>query len=103
MHVADEGRWIIAQKAHEPIIPIEMWRAANERREKRSANRATVGARARAHKPYLLSGLLFDVSPHDPVTFLALPPALLLVAALASWVPARRALAVEPITALRAE
>ena len=64
---------------------------------------SVIGIGAAAAMSRLLSGLLFDVSPHDPVTFLALPPALLLVAALASWVPARRALAVEPITALRAE
>jgi putative ABC transport system permease protein len=62
-----------------------------------------IGIAAAAAMSRLLSGLLFGVSPHDPLTFVALPAGLLTVAALASWVPARRALAVEPITALRAE
>jgi putative ABC transport system permease protein len=62
-----------------------------------------IGVAAAAAMSRLLSGLLFGVSPHDPITFAALPAALLIVAGLASWIPARRALAVEPIKALRAE
>jgi ABC-type lipoprotein release transport system permease subunit len=50
-----------------------------------------------------MGGLLFGVSAHDPLTFAALPFALLLVAALASLIPARRAMNVDPIVALRAE
>jgi putative ABC transport system permease protein len=50
-----------------------------------------------------MGGLLFGVSAHDPLTFVALPFALLLVAALASLIPARRAMNVDPIVALRAE
>ena len=64
---------------------------------------SVIGLGAAAGMSRLLSGLLFGVSAHDPATFAALPLALLIVAALASWIPARRALAVEPITALRAE
>ncbi len=64
---------------------------------------SVIGIAAAAAMSRLLSGLLFGVSPHDPLTFVVLPAALLIVAALASWIPARRALAVEPIVALRAE
>jgi ABC-type antimicrobial peptide transport system permease subunit len=47
--------------------------------------------------------LLFDVSPHDPVVFAAVAAVLLSAAALASFIPARRAGRVDPIQALRAE
>lgn len=51
----------------------------------------------------LMSGLLFGVSERDPLTFVALPLVLLAIAAAASWIPARRAVRVDPIVALRAE
>jgi putative ABC transport system permease protein len=50
-----------------------------------------------------MGGLLFGVGAHDPLTFVLLPLALLLVAALASVIPARRAMNVDPVVALRAE
>jgi putative ABC transport system permease protein len=49
----------------------------------------------------LLSGLLYDVSPTDPLTLAATCLGLLVMAGLASWVPARRAAAVDPAEALR--
>ena len=49
----------------------------------------------------LLRGLLYDVSPTDPVTLGATCLGLLAMAAMASWVPARRAAAVDPSEALR--
>ena len=49
----------------------------------------------------LLASLLFDVSPTDPLVFAASAIFLLLVAAAGSWLPARRAAAVDPTIALR--
>jgi predicted permease len=47
--------------------------------------------------------LLFEVKPYDPMTYSAVAAALLLVAALAGLLPARRASAVDPNVALRAD
>ena len=51
----------------------------------------------------LMEGLLFSVSRTDPVTFAAVPIAMVAVAVLACYVPARRAMKVNPVIALRAE
>jgi putative ABC transport system permease protein len=51
----------------------------------------------------LLNGLLFGVEPADPPTILMAAVLLVSVAIVAAWVPARRATAVDPITALRGE
>jgi len=51
----------------------------------------------------LMTSLLFGISPLDPITFAAVPVVLVAAAVLASYVPARRAAAVDPVEALRAE
>ncbi|HZQ53229.1 MAG TPA: ABC transporter permease [Bryobacteraceae bacterium] len=50
-----------------------------------------------------LRALLYDTSPHDIVTFFAVPAILALVALGASLIPAWRAIHTDPITALRTE
>ncbi len=52
---------------------------------------------------HFLSGLLFEIEPTDPLTFVAVGMVLAAVALLAAFVPARRATRVDPIDALRAE
>jgi len=51
----------------------------------------------------LLAHLLYGVSPRDPVALLTGPLVLGLVAVLAIWLPARRAMRLDPVAALRAE
>ncbi len=50
-----------------------------------------------------LTSLLFEVKPLDPSVFVAVSLLLVVVAAMASWLPARRAAMVDPVIALRAE
>jgi predicted permease len=62
-----------------------------------------MGSGAALMATQLLSGILFDIRPTDPATFLQVAAIMLASALMASWVPARRALAIEPVTALRRE
>jgi len=50
-----------------------------------------------------IRGLLFEVSPDDPVSLLASAAVLLVAAVLAAWVPSSRAARVDPAIALRNE
>ena len=61
------------------------------------------GLAAAAAATTLVRGLLFNTSATDPVVYAALSLLLLAIAALACYVPARRAMRVDPMTALRSE
>jgi ABC-type antimicrobial peptide transport system permease subunit len=50
---------------------------------------------------HLMSGLLYGVYPADPLTFVAVSLLLLASALLACYIPARRAIRIDPLLALR--
>ncbi|HLK47429.1 MAG TPA: ABC transporter permease [Bryobacteraceae bacterium] len=64
---------------------------------------AIIGLIAAAALMRLMKTLLFGISPLDPLTYAAVPVVLAAAAVLASYLPARRAAAVDPVEALRAE
>jgi len=62
---------------------------------------AAVGLAGAAAMSRVLTGLLHDVTPLDPVTFVATPILLMLVATLASLIPGWRATRVDPVKAMQ--
>jgi ABC-type antimicrobial peptide transport system permease subunit len=68
-----------------------------------SATGAVVGLVAAMAVARLLSSLLFGVGPNDPTAYVAAVAVTIAAAALASYVPARRAAKIDPIETLRAE
>ena len=50
-----------------------------------------------------MRGMLYGVTPADPMTYVGVCVVLLTVALLASWIPAHRATRIEPMVALRAD
>ena len=62
---------------------------------------AAVGLAGALIVSHLMAGLLYGVSPSDPLTFISLTVVLVIVALAACYIPARRAMRVDPIVALR--
>jgi predicted permease len=64
---------------------------------------AAIGLVAAAGLMGLMKSLLFGISPLDPFTFIAVPLMLGAAAALARYLPARRAASIDPVEALRTD
>jgi putative ABC transport system permease protein len=62
-----------------------------------------IGLVAAASLTRLMSSLLYGIAPMDPLTYIAVPVVLLGAALMASYLPARRAAAVDPVETLKAE
>ncbi|MDH3735007.1 MAG: ABC transporter permease [Gemmatimonadota bacterium] len=100
----------VAQRTKE--IGVRVALGANRRRVLRLVLRegmrlamfgTVLGLLAAAAAARLVSGMLYNVSAFDPVAFIGVPLLLTAVAALAVYLPARRAATLDPIQALKAE
>lgn len=83
---------------HADVIRQIVWRAMQP-----ISVGALTGVALSAAVSRVLSTFLFGLSAHDPIAFLGVPLFLLAVAIIASLVPARRAMRVDPTVALRFE
>ncbi len=64
---------------------------------------AIVGLAVAFASTRVLTSMLYDVAPSDPVTFVGILAVLLTAVGAASWIPARRAAGIQPTEALREE
>jgi putative ABC transport system permease protein len=64
---------------------------------------AAIGVVGALASTRVLQSLLFDMTPSDPITYVAILIVLGTAAVAASWIPARRAARVDPVSALRAD
>jgi ABC-type antimicrobial peptide transport system permease subunit len=62
-----------------------------------------IGLVAAAGLTRLMSSLLYGITPLDPLTYAAVPVILVITTVLASYLPARQVMAVDPVEALRSE
>jgi predicted lysophospholipase L1 biosynthesis ABC-type transport system permease subunit len=62
-----------------------------------------IGLTAAAATTRALTSLLYAVTPSDPVTFVLIAVGVAVIAVLSSYIPARRAVRIDPVEALRAD
>ena len=102
--------YIVGQRTHEIGIrialgaqPLEILQMVLSQGGKLAAAGIALGLIAAFVLTRLMVTILFGVTPADPATFAAVVAVLLSVALFASWLPARRAMRVDPMVALRYE
>jgi putative ABC transport system permease protein len=64
---------------------------------------AALGVMLAVSSAQMLQSLVFSISPRDPLTYVVVPMFLLAIALVACYLPARRAIRVDPLVALRSE
>ncbi len=79
----------------------DIWRLVFRQGLLLTASGVICGLAVAAVAARLIVGLLYDVGAFDPITFVVIPGILLAVAAVAIYIPARRASRVDPVIALR--
>jgi len=102
--------YAVAQRRREIGIRMALGAQAHQIRAlflRRGLLMATVGLLlglgAAAASTRLMESILFGVEPLDPITFATMPALLTAAAILATYLPARRAVLVDPVEAMRAE
>jgi putative ABC transport system permease protein len=102
--------YLVAQRAREIGIrlalgarPADVFRAVIGRGLALAAGGALLGVAGAYWLTPLMESFLFEVNVVDPVTFIGAPVMLVLVALLACYLPARRAMQLDPLIALREE
>ena len=83
--------------------PVDLHRLVMRRGVTTAAVGVIAGTLAALGLTRFMQSLLFETTPYDPLVYLAVGVVLLIAAALACWLPARRAAKVDPVVALRAE
>jgi putative ABC transport system permease protein len=102
--------YLVAQRAREIGIrlalgarPADVFRSVIARGLGLAAVGALMGLIGAYWLTPVLQSFLFEVNAVDPVTFIGAPLTLVLVALLACYLPARRAMRLDPLVALREE
>jgi hypothetical protein len=93
---------VLAPAAHaDPGFPLGISEKESVRKRRQARRSSVCGIGLSASTASMMASLLYGVRSHVPAVFLVAPLLLLIVALLASYIPAWRATKVDPIAALR--